>query len=75
MSDEVKKLEQRIAQLEESFRLQNLVVPPEPDPNLAEDEWHAIFSNYKNLTIGTLTKTPWQGGSNMTSTFIVKRKV
>lgn len=70
-TDELKK---RVSQLEQSMRLQNLFVPPKPDPSLAEDEWYAIFSNHNDTTTGTLTKIPWGGGSNTTSVFIVKRK-
>lgn len=44
-----------------------------PDPKLAPDEWHAIFPDYRDLTDGRITKVPWGGGSNMTSTFVVGR--
>jgi len=43
------------------------------DPNLAPDEWHLIFPDYRDLSLGQASKTAWQGGSNMTATFIVKR--
>lgn len=42
-------------------------------PELGEHEWHAVFGDFRNLTFGTLSKDPWQGGSNMTSTFKVTR--
>lgn len=45
----------------------------EADPTLEEDEWHVIFNDYRDLSSGVITKMPFQGGSNMTSTFIVKR--
>lgn len=73
MSDELKKAQARIKQLEEDYKLRNWAMPPEPDPSLAEDEWWAVFGDYRNLTVGSLSKVPWQGGSNMTSTFKVKR--
>jgi len=71
--EDVKKLKERIEQLEDSFRQQKMFLPRQPDPTLAEDEWYAIFSDYKNTTIGTITKMPWQGGSNMTAVYKVKR--
>ena len=46
---------------------------PGPDQTLAYDEWWAIFSDYQDLSSGRLSKIPWGGGSNMTSTFKVKR--
>lgn len=73
MEDDNKKLRLRIEQLEDSMRLQNLFIPSKPDPDLAEDEWYAIFVDHRNLLTGTLTKIPWADGSNMTSTFKVKR--
>lgn len=45
----------------------------QPDLSLAEDEWHLIFPDYRNLKEGRASKVPWGGGSNMTSTFIVGR--
>lgn len=45
----------------------------EVDHYLEEDEWHVIFNDYRDLSNGVITKMPFQGGSNMTSTFIVKR--
>lgn len=44
-----------------------------PDPSLEEDEWHVIFHDYRDLTKGIITKVPWPGGSNMVSTFVVKK--
>lgn len=44
-----------------------------PDPNLAPDEWYAIFTDFQDTTTGTITKVPWQGGSNMTAVYKVKR--
>ena len=68
-----KELQDRIDQLETEFKNRNWNIPAKPDPTLAEDEWHVIFSDHKDLTTGTITKIPWQGGLNTTSTFIVKR--
>lgn len=73
MSDELKKATERIKQLEDSFRHQKMFMPPEPDPTLAEDEWWAVFSDYRNTTTGTISKIPWKGGSNMTAVYKVKR--
>lgn len=73
MSDETKQLKERIKELEDSIKSQSMFVPPKPDPTLAEDEWYAIFSNWQNLTEGTITKIPWKGGSNATSVFKVRR--
>ena len=73
MSNELEEAKARIAQLEKSFADLHWALPPKPDPNLAEDEWHAIFSDWQNLDHGLLQKIPWLGGSNMTSTFVVKR--
>jgi hypothetical protein len=73
MSDETQKLKDRVKQLEDSFMKQRLALPPEPDPDLASDEWYAIFSDHRNLTQGVITKMPWQGGSNMCAVYKVKR--
>jgi hypothetical protein len=70
---ENKKLRDRVQQLEDSIKTQNLFLPPQPDPTLADDEWYAIFSDHRKLTTGTITKIPWQGGSNMTAVYKVKR--
>jgi hypothetical protein len=70
---EKRKLEDRIKQLEHSISIQKLFLPPEPDPNLASDEWYAIFSDYRNTTEGIITKIPWGGGSNNTAVYKVKR--
>jgi hypothetical protein len=43
------------------------------DTSLADDEWHLIFPDYRDLKEGRASKVPWSGGSNMTSTFIVGR--
>ena len=73
MADEAEALRQRVKQLEDSMRMQNMFVPDKPDPSLADDEWYAIFSDFQNTVTGTITKIPWRGGSNMTSVFVVKR--
>lgn len=70
---EISDLKLRIRQLEDSFKQQQLLVPPIPYPTLAEDEWYAIFSNYQNTVTGMITKIPWQGGSNATAVYKVKR--
>lgn len=71
--DEIQLLKARIEQLEKSLSRHGITIPREPDPTLATDEWYAIFSDYKDLTSGAITKIPWSGGSNATSTFKVKR--
>ena len=71
--EDSKALKERIRQLEESMRKQKMLIPPSPDPTLAEDEWYAIFPDYRTLIDGRITKIPWQGGSNMTSVFKVKK--
>lgn len=73
MSDEVQELKARVKQLEAALKSQSMYVPPKPDPNLAPDEWYAIFSDFQNTTEGIITKVPWQGGSNMTAVYTVKR--
>jgi hypothetical protein len=67
------ELQKRIKQLEDSMRIQGMFIPEKPDPSLAEDEWYAIFSDFQNTTTGTITKIPWEGGSNMTAVYKVKR--
>lgn len=73
MSEELKQAQERIIQLEKAFAELHWALPPKPDPTLAEDEWHVIFSDHTDLTNGTISKIPWKGGLNTTSTFIVKR--
>lgn len=65
--------DKRIKQLEDSMRAQGLIVPQKPDETLAEDEWWAVFSDYRDVTTGVLSKIPPQSGSNMRSIFKVKR--
>lgn len=75
MNDKEKeeKLKERVKQLEEYINKQQWLLPPKPDPNLAEDEWYAIFSNWQDTTTGTITKIPWSGGANSTAVYKVKR--
>lgn len=56
-----------------AFLMPTLMDMVKPDPTLAEDEWYVVFSDYRDLSRGVIQKTPWMGGSNMTSTFKVKR--
>jgi len=69
ISEVVGKLEKRIADLE----AQLVVASNKPDPTLEADEWYAIFSNFQDTTKGIITKVPWQGGSNATAVYKVKR--
>lgn len=73
MSKELEEAHARIAQLEKEFAQLHWAMPPKPDPNLADDEWHVIFADHTNLMSGTISKIPWMGGLNTTSTFVVKR--
>lgn len=71
--DEKIQLKARIKQLEDKLTSYGLTIPEGPDPNLAEDEWYAIFPDFQNTTEGRITKVPWGGGSNMTAVYKVKR--
>ena len=75
MSDELKKAQERIAQLEKSMRDQQLTIPDKPDPSLEKDEWYAIFSNYQDLTTGYITKIPPRALLGSSSMFVVKKIV
>ena len=73
MSDELNKAQERIKQLEESMKQQNMLIPDRPDPTLAADEWYAVFSNYQDLTSGYLTKIHPRALLGSSSLFKVKR--
>ena len=72
-SKEVKELEARILQLEESMRRQNMTLPDKPDPSLAEDEWYARFPNWQDTTQGIITKISPKLMSNASALYKVKR--
>ena len=72
MTDKERELEARVRQLEASIKHQSLFLPPKPDTSLAEDEYWAIFTDYRDSNQGILTKIPWAGGSNRAAVYKVK---
>lgn len=70
---ETEDLKARVKQLEESMRIQSMMVPPGPDKNLKDDEWHVIFTDYRDLTTGVITKIRPQYASGMNALFKVKK--
>lgn len=70
---EVEVLKERVKQLEESMKSQSMIVPAGPDKNLKDDEWHVIFSDYRNLETGIVTKIKPGYASGMNALFKVRK--
>lgn len=70
---EVEELKERVKQLEESMLSQSMIVPAGPDKNLKDDEWHVIFSDYRNLETGIVTKIKPGYASGMNALFKVRK--